>query len=80
MWGRHPTIETNEFSQNDKNFGEDMTRRPHSTKLTSKGHWPGAAAQGVEPLGLRFEPRSGMISLCYKLLVLLQFRFGTKYL
>ena len=38
VWRRDPTIETNEFSQNDNNIGEDMTWRPRSMKLAPKGH------------------------------------------
>jgi len=47
--------------------------------LAKGGTHPWAPAQGVEPPGLRFEPRSGMISLCYKLLLLLLFQFRIKY-
>ena len=38
VWGRHPTIETNEFSWNNNNIGEGTTWRPHSMKLTPKGY------------------------------------------
>ena len=81
-------IETNEFSQNDNKIGEDLTRRPTLNEADQEGplarggrpYHPWAPAQGEKPLGLRFEPRSGMISLSYKLLLLLLFRFGIKYL